>query len=77
MTAEEACHLYSISVEELTGWQQSIARSGTPGLRVTRIRHYRALHRSSSEQHCGAADCREKTVSDMNGSESLRQLTRS
>jgi hypothetical protein len=76
MTAEEACHLYAISVEELTGWQQAVARSGTPGLRVTLIGQYRALHRSSSEQRCGAADCREKTVSDMNGSESLQQLTR-
>ncbi|MCC2976623.1 DUF1153 domain-containing protein [Sphingomonas sp. PL-96] len=50
LTLEEACARYSLSREEFSGWQQTVERTGIPGLRVTRIQHYRALakrHRSS------------------------------
>ena len=30
--------------EEFAGWQRAIDRSGMPGLRVTRIQHYRDLY---------------------------------
>lgn len=38
---DEACARYGISLEEFTGWQRAVDRSGMPGLRVTRIRQYR------------------------------------
>jgi hypothetical protein len=47
LTLEEACDRYKLSVEEFLGWQRSIERNGMPGLRVTRVQHYRALdHRN-------------------------------
>lgn len=46
LSIDEACDRYSISFEEFTGWQRAVERSGMPGLRVTRIKHYRALHES-------------------------------
>jgi hypothetical protein len=46
MTIGDACQLYHLSVEEFEGWQTSVARSGAAGLRVTRIKHYRELHKS-------------------------------
>lgn len=44
LTADEACKRYSLTLEEFASWQRSIERSGMPGLRVTRIQHYRDLH---------------------------------
>ena len=41
LTFDEACERYSLSIEELTSWQRAVDRSGMPGLRVTRIKHYR------------------------------------
>ena len=41
LTVDEACQRYSLSLEEFTGWQRAVDRSGMPGLRVTRIKHYR------------------------------------
>lgn len=41
LTVDEACRRYSISIEEFTSWQRAVDRSGMPGLRVTRIKHYR------------------------------------
>jgi hypothetical protein len=43
LTLEEACARYSLSVEEFLTWQRSVERNGMPGLRVTRVQHYRAL----------------------------------
>ena len=43
LTVEEACERYSLSVEEYLAWQKAIERNGMPGLRVTRVQHYRAL----------------------------------
>ena len=48
LLAQEACSRYSISEEELAGWQQAVERSGMPGLRVTRIKLYRDLQDGSS-----------------------------
>ena len=41
LSVDEACNRYSLSLEEFTSWQRAIHRSGMPGLRVTRIKHYR------------------------------------
>lgn len=43
LTAEEACQRYNLSAEEFEGWRASIERHGMPGLRTTRIQHYRAV----------------------------------
>ena len=44
LTVDEACERYSLSLEEFAGWQRAVDRSGMPGLRVTRIQHYRSLY---------------------------------
>ena len=44
LTVDEACKRYSLSLEEFTGWQRAVDRSGMPGLRVTRIKHYRDVY---------------------------------
>ena len=41
LSVDEACAHYNLSLEEFTSWQRAIDRSGMPGLRVTRIKHYR------------------------------------
>jgi len=41
ITPEEACMRYRMSLEELANWQRLIDRAGVPGLRTTRIQHYR------------------------------------
>ncbi len=44
LTVDEACERYGLTVEEFTSWQRAIERSGVPGLRVTRIQHYKTLY---------------------------------
>ena len=44
LTVDEACERYSLSLEEFTSWQRAVDRSGMPGLRVTRIKHYRDVY---------------------------------
>jgi hypothetical protein len=41
LTLDEACELYSLSVEEFINWQNAIDKNGLPGLRVTRTQKYR------------------------------------
>jgi len=41
LTFDEACARYSLTVDELTGWQRAVDRSGIPGLRVTKLQQYR------------------------------------
>ncbi len=41
LTLDEACHRYTLSVEEFLAWQRAIDRHGVPGLRATRVQHYR------------------------------------
>ena len=41
LTVDEACQRYALSLEEFTGWQRAVDRSGMPGLRVTRLKQYR------------------------------------
>ncbi len=44
LTVDEVCDRYSLTVEEFAGWQRAVDRSGMPGLRVTRIQHYKTLY---------------------------------
>ena len=44
LSVDEACKRYSLSLEEFTSWQRAVERSGMPGLRVTRIKHYRDVY---------------------------------
>lgn len=41
LSLQEACRRYNLSVEEFLAWQRAIDKYGVPGLRVTRIQHYR------------------------------------
>ncbi|ABS66557.1 MULTISPECIES: CtrA inhibitor SciP [Xanthobacter] len=41
LSLEEACKRYTLTVDEFLSWQASIDRHGLPGLRTTRIQHYR------------------------------------
>lgn len=41
LTTGEACARYRLSLEELAAWRHAIDRSGIPGLRITRVQHYR------------------------------------
>lgn len=42
LTVDEACQRYSLSLEEFASWQRMFDRCGMPGLRVTRLKEYRA-----------------------------------
>ena len=44
LTVDEACARYGLTLEEFAGWQRAVDRSGMPGLRVTRIQHYKTLY---------------------------------
>ena len=44
LTVDEACERYGLTLEEFASWQRAVDRSGMPGLRVTRIQHYRTLY---------------------------------
>ena len=44
LTVDEVCQRYNLSLEEFASWQRAIDRSGMPGLRVTRIQHYKSLY---------------------------------
>ncbi len=41
LSREEACHRYQLSEEELLSWQRAFEAHGLPGLRSTRLQHYR------------------------------------
>ncbi len=61
LTVDEACARYTLTLEEFAGWQRAVDRSGMPGLRVTRIQHYKLSTSASSatdEFHAGAASRR-------------------
>jgi hypothetical protein len=44
LTVDEVCQRYSLTLEEFAGWQRAVDRSGMPGLRVTRIQHYKSVY---------------------------------
>ncbi|MDO6416395.1 DUF1153 domain-containing protein [Sphingomonas sp. BIUV-7] len=44
LTFEEVCARYDLTMEEFASWKRAVERSGMPGLRVTRIQHYKSLY---------------------------------
>jgi len=44
LSFDEVCERYAISLEEFASWKRAVERSGMPGLRVTRIQHYKSLY---------------------------------
>lgn len=44
LTTEDACRRYGLTLEEFTGWQRAVDRTGLKGLRVTRTQFYRELY---------------------------------
>lgn len=44
LSIDDVCQRYNLSPEEFASWQRAVDRSGMPGLRVTRIQHYRSLY---------------------------------
>jgi len=43
LTPDEACQRYNMYPEELASWQRMFDRVGVPGLRATRVQHYRDI----------------------------------
>lgn len=43
LTPDEACQRYNMCPEELASWQRMFDRVGVPGLRATRVQHYRDI----------------------------------
>ena len=41
LSIEEVCRRYTLSLEELIAWQRAAERAGLPGLRTTKLQHYR------------------------------------
>ncbi len=42
LTIEEACELYTLTIEEFLSWQAAVDRYGLAGLRTTWLQHYRS-----------------------------------
>ena len=51
LNVDEACERYGLTLEEFAGWQRAVDRSGMPGLRVTRIQHYKSLYERQAEMN--------------------------
>jgi len=41
ITLKDACDRYGLTPEEFASWKNMIKRHGIPGLRITRLTHYR------------------------------------
>jgi hypothetical protein len=48
MPIDEACTLYSISIDEFLAWERDLDRNGIPGLRTTRYQIYRDTEKKSA-----------------------------
>jgi hypothetical protein len=51
LTIQEACDRYGLTLEELASWQRAIDREGMPGLRATRVQHYRQVHERENRKN--------------------------
>lgn len=49
LSIEDVLERYNLTLEEFVGWQRAIDRVGLPGLRVTRIQHYRSIYERQSK----------------------------
>jgi len=50
LSLEEACDRYDLSLEEFISWQESIDKSGLPGLRISYLTQYRTQDRARQEE---------------------------
>jgi hypothetical protein len=50
LSLEEACDRYNLSLEEFISWQESIDKSGLPGLRVSYLTQYRTQDRAKQDK---------------------------
>ena len=53
ITLEEACERYTLTNEEFLAWQKAIERHGVPGLRATRVQHYRENQSQAQSRPAG------------------------
>ncbi len=51
LSVDDVCQRYNLSAEEFASWQRAVDRSGMPGLRVTRIQHYRSLYERQQRKY--------------------------
>ncbi len=51
LSVDDVCRRYNLSAEEFASWQRAIDRSGMPGLRVTRIQHYKTLYERQQSKY--------------------------
>ncbi|KQM31282.1 DUF1153 domain-containing protein [Sphingomonas sp. Leaf10] len=51
ISVDDVCIRYNLSAEEFAGWQRAVDRSGMPGLRVTRIQHYKTLYERQQRKY--------------------------
>lgn len=51
LSVDDVCQRYNLSAEEFAGWQRAVDRSGMPGLRVTRIQHYKSLYERQQRKY--------------------------
>ncbi|MEN2747662.1 MULTISPECIES: DUF1153 domain-containing protein [Sphingomonas] len=51
LSVDDVCMRYNLSAEEFAGWQRAVDRSGMPGLRVTRIQHYKTLYERQQRKY--------------------------
>ena len=51
LSVDDVCRRYNLSAEEFAGWQRAVDRSGMPGLRVTRIQHYKSLYERQQRKY--------------------------
>jgi len=50
LSLEEACDRYDLSLEEFISWQETIDKSGLPGLRISYLSQYRTQGRARQER---------------------------
>ncbi len=47
ISLEDACKRYDLSEEEFASWEAALDKHGLPGLRTTRLQHYRETQNDS------------------------------
>jgi uncharacterized protein DUF1153 len=48
--SDEACEIYDLTEEELSGWCRAVKCHGTAALRITSLQHYRHHLRQTTER---------------------------
>ncbi len=54
LTLDEACNMYSLSLDEFLLWQRQLDKHGLEGLKVTRIADYRGPQRDAESGRSAA-----------------------